>query len=160
MWITWITPCITLFLHIFMWFLQWITFGITLPLCLLFLTHPDILCMLYISLFRGNKVPCRVKIIWSIGMRINPAAQNLYAKNSYHPKTIAVFTILIFNINLENSSYADRTSVIYIRELDTTGRCTCVNDRAATNINSNVTTVAYNISRLCVGKTYFISNTS
>ena len=59
-------------------------------------------------------------------------------KNSYRPKTIAILHIY----ELENSSYADRTSVIYIRELDTARRCTCMNDRAATDINSNVTTVA------------------
>ena len=151
MWITWITPCITLFLHIFMWFLQWITFGITLPLCLLFLIPPDILCMLYIRLFRGNKVPCRIKILWGITVQ----------KNSYHPETIAVLIILTFYYSeLENSSYTDRTSVIYIRELDTAGRCTCMNDRAAADINSNVTTVAYNISRLCIRKAYLVSDTS
>ena len=76
-------------------------------------------------------------------------------KNSYRPKTIAILHIY----ELENSSYADRTSVIYIRELDTARRCTCMNDRAATDINSNVTTVAYNISRLCIRKTYLVSNT-
>ena len=75
-------------------------------------------------------------------------------KNSYRPKTIAILHIY----ELENSSYADRTSVIYIRELDTARRCTCMNDRAATDINSNVTTVAYNLSRLCIRKTYLVSN--
>lgn len=49
-------------------------------------------------------------------------------KNSYRPKTIAILHIY----ELENSSYTDRTSVIYIRELDTARRCTCMNDRAAT----------------------------
>lgn len=78
------------------------------------------------------------------------------SENSYRPKTIAILHIY----ELENSSYADRTSVIYIRELDTARRCTCMNDRAATDINSNVTTVAYNISRLCIRKTYLVSNTS
>lgn len=77
-------------------------------------------------------------------------------KNSYHPKTIAVLIIH----ELENSSYTNRASVIYIRKLDTTRRCTCMNNCATTNINSNMTTVTYNISRLCIGKTYLISDTS
>ena len=88
--------------------------------------------------------------------RTETAFEAMSEKNSYRPKTIAILHIY----ELENSSYADRTSVIYIRELDTARRCTCMNDRAATDINSNVTTVAYNISRLCIRKTYLVSNTS
>ena len=77
-------------------------------------------------------------------------------KNSYRPKTIAILHIY----ELENSSYTDRTSVIYIRELDTARRCTCMNDRAATDINSNVTTVADDVAWLCICKAYAISNAS
>ena len=140
MWITWITSCITLFLHIFIGFLQWITFWITLLLCLLLFLPPDILCMLYIL---QRTKPRLLLWLWA-------------KKNSYHPETIAILRIY----ELENSSYTDRTSVIYIRELDTAGRCTCMNDRAAADINSNVTTVAYNISRLCIRKAYLVSDTS
>ena len=65
-------------------------------------------------------------------------------KNSYRPKTIAILHIY----ELENSSYTDRTSVIYIRELDTARRCTCMNDRIITYINCNMSAVADDVARL------------
>lgn len=70
-----------------------------------------------------------------------------------------LYEFLIFV--LENSSYSQDCFVMYVSgNFDTGRRRTCMNDAATADINSNVTTVAYNITRLHVGCRYRISDTS
>ena len=62
---------------------------------------------------------------------------------------------------LENSSYCNNAAVCCRRcILDTWFRCTCMYDGIVSNINCNVSTVTYDVTRLHVCLAYFISYTS
>ena len=50
---------------------------------------------------------------------------------------------------LENSSYTDRAAVSNTGVSDTAGRCTGVHDRSVSDIDSNMSAVTYNVTRLC-----------
>ena len=66
-------------------------------------------------------------------------------KNSYRPKTIAILHIY----ELENSSYTDRAAVGNTGVSDTAGRCAGMHDRSISDIDSNMSAVTYNVTRLC-----------
>ena len=50
---------------------------------------------------------------------------------------------------LENSSYTDRAAVGNIGVSDTAGRCAGMHDRSISDIDSNMSAVTYNVTRLC-----------
>lgn len=55
-----------------------------------------------------------------------------------------------FLFNLENSSYADWTSVINTGIGNSTGWSTCMHNSAISYINTNMSTITYYIARLCL----------
>ena len=50
---------------------------------------------------------------------------------------------------LENSSYTDRAAVGNTGVSDTAGRCAGMHDRSISDIDSNMSAVTYNVTRLC-----------
>ena len=70
------------------------------------------------------------------------------------------FYLKFRQIQLENSSYTDRASVIHTGIGDSARRCARVHDRAITDIDADMTAVAYDTTRLRGWKTYLIAAAS
>ena len=68
--------------------------------------------------------------------------------------------VIVSFFKLENSSHTDRCAVIYIGISNTGSRCTRVYNRTVTRVDADVTTVTYNITRLCLCETHLIAHAS